>query len=832
MAERITLTIDNQTVSVPAGTLVVDAAKMIGIDIPVFCYHPKMEPAGMCRLCLVEIGRPVRDRTSGELVKDENGQLKIVFGAKLETSCTTPVSEGMVVNTTKEDVQEARKDMLTFLLTSHPLDCPVCDKGGECPLQNLTLKHGPGTSRFRYDDKKHLAKHLPLGELIILDRERCIQCGRCVRFQHDIVDDPVLHFHDRGRSMEIQTSSEPGFDSIFSGNTTDICPVGALTTTDFRFGARPWELKPVASICSQCPVGCNLTINVRREAKSGGQSVIKRIMPRQNEQVNEIWICDKGRLAYHFVESERRLTQPFIRKNGELVPATWEEAYQRVEDQLRIENARMVSLVGGRLANEDLFNIAQLTESKRGKPVLYSQMSGGELTSQIGLGVGTNFADLGKGTVILVVASDLHQEAPIWWLRVKQAVQQGAVLIVAEARASRLDKFATHIIRYNFGEEAATLSAFMKDAESNSPFAEATKAFASAENGIVIYGSEGLGLTGSEHLSKACAKLLIDYGFYGKKNNGLLAVWESANTQGAWDMGFRPDRSLKGTLREADILLVAAADPAGDEPLLAEAVKEADFVVVHELFMSATAKLADVVFPVLAQPEREGSYTSGERRVQRFNRAIVRSDGPRADYDITAHIGRQLGLNLEGRSPVLVMKQLAEKIPAYRDVSYTSLSVVEQQWPIVGRSDLYFGGTGYDNHDGLGVQLQSAAERGEELALGALIVSDPPIEISSGLRVVPVNALYDRGQMLQDTLLLALRLTPQAIWMHPQLAENYGLQADDHVFVTTALWEMEYGVRLDESLPRDTAVVARSNGFPIQAPLFVQIQRLILKPEA
>ncbi len=182
-----------------------------------------------------------------------------------------------------EKVKAGREDILEFLLTSHPLDCPVCDKGGECPLQNLTLGYGPGESRYLFDEKKHLAKHHPLGELIMLDRERCIQCGRCVRFQKDIADDPVIGFSQRGRSLEIMTCSEPGFDSYWSGNTTDICPVGALTTMDFRFRARPWELRAAASICSHCPVGCNLTLNVRREAVSGGEWVVKRVMPRQNE---------------------------------------------------------------------------------------------------------------------------------------------------------------------------------------------------------------------------------------------------------------------------------------------------------------------------------------------------------------------------------------------------------------------------------------------------------------------------------------------------------------------------------------------------------------------
>src|SRR4030043_1368621 len=276
MKNMVSLTIDGKQVTVPEGTLIVNAAKQIGIDIPVFCYHPKMEPVGMCRQCLVEVGRPVIDRASGNAVVEADGSPKIQFGSKLETACSTPVSEGMVVIGSSPKAAAGRKDILEFLLTSHPLDCPICDKGGECPLQNLPMRYGPGQTRFNYAEKMHLAKKVPLGELIYLDRERCIQCGRCVRFQSIIADDPVIAFTDRGRGMEIFSCSEPGFDSYFSGNTTDICPVGALTTADFRFESRPWELCTTSSICPHCPVGCNLVINLRREGKSNGDLMIKR----------------------------------------------------------------------------------------------------------------------------------------------------------------------------------------------------------------------------------------------------------------------------------------------------------------------------------------------------------------------------------------------------------------------------------------------------------------------------------------------------------------------------------------------------------------------------
>src|SRR6266516_652141 len=229
-----------------------------------------------------------------------------------------------------------------------------------------TMAFGPGKSRFIYDEKFHLGKHVPLGDLIVLDQERCIQCARCIRFQDEIVGDPVLDFDERGRGMKIITQSDPGFDSIFSGNTTDICPVGALTTTDFRFEARPWELESQASICTQCPVGCNITLNTRREARANGDVVVKRVMPRQNEQVNEIWICDKGRFGHHHSRSENRITSPMIRKNGKLVEATWDEALNAVAAKLKL-NTSTGAIAGPMLSNEDLWELRRLVEGNSGK---------------------------------------------------------------------------------------------------------------------------------------------------------------------------------------------------------------------------------------------------------------------------------------------------------------------------------------------------------------------------------------------------------------------------------------------------------------------------------
>ncbi|MBM3144688.1 MAG: NADH-quinone oxidoreductase subunit NuoG [Chloroflexi bacterium] len=800
MTKEVTLTIDGKQVTVPEGTLVVDAAKKIGINIPVFCYHPKMEPVGMCRMCLVDIGRPVIDRQTKQPVLEEDGSTKIQFGGKLETACTVPVSEGMVVEGLSEKVKQGRKEIVEFLLTSHPLDCPICDKGGECPLQNLTMDHGPGESRFIYDDKIHFDKNVPLGDLIWLDRERCIQCARCIRFQREIADDAVLEFFHRGRATDIITNSEPGFDSYWSGNTTDICPVGALTTADFRFGARPWELKSAASICTHCPVGCNMTYNTRREAKSGGDIVIKRAMPRQNEWVNELWLCDKGRFAYHFAENENRLTQPLIRKGGNLTPTSWDDALALVADQFKNAGESLLTLVSGRLPNEDLFNLKKLTDGLGGKARLHSYMAGGDLVAQVGLSEGSNLAELGEGDVIVVVACDLEEEAPIWWLRVKATVQRGAKLIVANPRPTKLDRYATEIIRYQYGEEISAVRQVGN--------------LSYAENAVVFFGSDGIGLETSAALAITCANLLIQSGHAGKPNNGLVGVWPRANEQGAWDMGFRPGANLA----EAKALYIVGANPVGDDPAIAEIITQADFVVVQELFLTKTAELADVVLPAQAQIEREGTYTSGERRVQRFYPVVLPKVDTRPDFDIAAQIGAKVGVELKGRFPSLVMSQICAEVPGYESITYQRLAEVTEQWPIVGRGDLYYGGTSYENKQGLGIQLHS--QRG----FGTSKISN--YELPKGeVIAVPITLLYDRGSMIIPSEVLHPRIPEPYILVNPQ--DSLTLKTTDGMMVGISINGGESSnivVREDENVPQGFALIPRSMGVPIDKPRQFEIR--------
>lgn len=819
-AKMITLKIDSTPVTVPEGTMVVDAAMKIGNQIPVFCYHPKMRPVGMCRMCLVDIARPVIDRATGQPVLEADGNPKMQFGSKLETACTTPVSEGMLVVTASEKVKAARKDVVEFLLTSHPLDCPVCDKGGECPLQNLTMAHGVGQSRFVFAEKSHAQKHVRLGELIWLDRERCIQCGRCVRFQHEVVDDPVINFFNRGRALEIITDSEPGFASIFSGNTTDICPVGALTTADFHFGARPWEMNASASICNQCAVGCNIVHNVRREAKSGGRTVIKRVMPRQNESVNEIWMCDKGRFTYHYTESEKRLSTPLIRKGDTLEEATWDEALELVAEKFKSAGSSLLTLAGGRLSNEDLFNIRQLNPT--GTNRMYSSMAGGEHTTQSGMVPGSNFSLMGKGTTILVVACDLHEEAPVWWLRVKQAAERGATVINVNPRATRLDKVASHTVRYAYGEEATTMALFMpeKVAEANETLHKAAEAFSQAENAVILYGSEGLSLEGSAALAQACADLLQRTRHIERPNNGLIGVWPNGNTQGAWELGFSTSSELSSELGKSLAVLVAGADPAGDDLGLAMALERSAFVVVQDLFLTETANLADVVLPALPYTEREGSITSGERRVQRYYPAVPARPGAKADFVITAAIAHKMGLTVEGRAASLVMAQIAKSNPVFEGLSYQTLAEAPEQFPVVGRNDVYYGGTSYENSQGIGVQLPLATAR--EIAKAH---APETVKTGSGqVLVVPVTKLYDLGQTVLPSSLLAQRLAQPVLTLNPQTAAAVKINADQIVMFELNGRHILVGIRLDETVPQGMALLPRSVNVPFNQPLAVELK--------
>ena len=823
------VTIDGKTVQVPANVVVVAAAKATGVHIPVFCYHPKLEPVGMCRMCLVEVGTPRIDPATKKPALDEKGNPIIAWMPKLQTACTTVVSEGMAVRTNTPAVADARRAVLEFLLTSHPLDCPICDKGGECPLQDHTLAYGPGVSRFRVESKFHNEKHVPLGPLVMLDRERCIQCSRCIRFQDELADDPVLGFADRGRALEIVTLDDPPFDSKFSGNTIDICPVGALTSRDFRFSARTFELNDKPSICAHCSVGCNLLIGERDHA-------IQRITPRENEAVNDIWLCDKGRFVHHYAVSPDRLTQPLMREGGELVPVSWFDAITAIVSRFNtVKNEYAGEVLGGlagdRVANEDLYLFQKLFREVIGSNNLdhrvgWSQWNAGEeLVRNFGAGAGTNLGNLGKNTTILVLGADPEEEQPVIRMRLSKSARQGANLIVASGRLTKLAKHAKQALIYRFGAEAFFLlgllraiagenlfknelpAGFKAELGKHTPegYAEkcgasadallvAARALATAENALVLFGRELMfAIQQDPAVESLTAALVAATGHIGRKDNGVIALYPHNNSTGAFDLGIVPD---KGAGREAltkqgmswremasgkpRALYVMGCDPARDVP----GFRKPNFLVVQDLFLTETAKQADVVLPAQSWAEREGTCTNTERRVQYFRAAIKPRGEARPDWAIIQELARQMGANWQYRSAAEVMGEIAERVPLYAGITHERLAVAERQRSSV----LTTGGESVEPvqialgelfGDVSGVQWPSLAEADPSAKFDLKWVEpiagrDVSAERLRSLAIA--RSLYDRGTMVKPSTIVQSRVPKPFVELNSHDAEELSIE--------------------------------------------------------
>ncbi len=877
MSNLVTLSIDGVEVSVPKGTLVVEAAKQAGNEIPVFCYHSKLKSVGMCRMCLVMVGTPARDRATGQLQLDDDGQPVIRFFPKPQTACTTPVSEGMVVITQSEESLADRTAVLEFLLTSHPLDCPICDKGGECSLQDLAYAHGPGKSRFPYQDKHHGPKRQSLGDLIILDTERCILCTRCVRFQDEIAGDPVLVVENRGRDARIVSYSVPTFDSKYAGNTTDICPVGALTTRDFRFGARSWELTNVASVCNLCGVGCNTVLGTRDDA-------IKRVMPRQNEAVNEIWLCDKGRFGHHFNDSQNRLTAPLIKKNGQFVEASWDEALSLVAQKLDAAGANAGGIAGAHLSNEDLYLFQKLFRSQLNSNNIDHRVGlnavSDEITHQVGAGVGTDIGRLDKNAAVLVVGADLDEEAPVLYLRVRGAARKGAHLINAGGRWTKLDTIAQTSLRYRYGTETnllwamvvtileeelwdktfvaqhlpnfAQLQAAMK---AHSPkmaakligipeeaLRAAARAFAQAENGLILFGLES---GGSASLQTAAKTLALITGHAGRANNGVIAVLPHANSRGAADLGVLPhyapgyaplaetglsaQQMLKAESKLSALYLIAA-DPAAESESARAALQVADFVVVQDLFMTPTAQLADVVLPAQAVAERDGSYTSIERRVQAFDAAVPAPPNTREDWRIIAAIAANLGADWAFNAADDVMLEINSAVPLYAHSSFENLL---SPISLERKSSHYiYSGTSFTANAREGVQWATLAEQPDSAF--DLKFMPPEKEPPQGdLTLVAPRVLYDGGTLIGEAEIIAAHIHQPAAALSRYDAKRLNLNDGDEATFTVNGVSLTLPVRVNRLTPRGVVLIPRNlKGFPAEKLLDGQGHVSVVEVEA
>lgn len=708
MPDEVTLTIDGQQITVPEETLVLEAAKMLGIDIPVFCYHHKLEPVGACRQCLVDIeGFP-----------------------KPQVSCSTKVADGMVVRTNTPEVKQMWKSTLEFLLINHPLDCPVCDRGGECPLQDNTFAYGPTDSRFEHE-KRHFEKPVPLSALVLLDRERCILCFRCVRFQREIADHPEILVANRGYGDYIDIFPGKPFESNFSGNTIELCPVGALLSSVFRFRARPWEMTCTESICPDCGVGCNMEIHDRRERH------VVRFVARTNDEVNEDWLCDRGRFNSTFINDPERLVRPLVRKNGELQEATWEEALTTAIDLMRRAGDRTAGLGSSSRTNEQNYlfqkfmrlvigtnNIDFTIEprSADGADALASGLSSGMFNGSI--------RDIPKSEVILSIGSDISFDLPLIDLWMKKAVRRhGSKLIFAYPLAAELAKYASVFLPYHEGREAEFIAELSSAIEGLvwQPMAGVDRE--SIESAVeILKNTKSVSVLVSESLLRSAERgrdildslnWLIDaFRGFGTEVSAMLLTREG-NAQGAMDAGLLPgyypgyrkiapdtraemedfwgakppgERGLSGwdiiTKSGNDIsaLWIMGLDPLrhpiyGDETT--QALGKLDSLIVQDYFLTDTARMAHVVLPSCTFAETKGTFTNTERRIQRMNSAIRRIGDCLPDTDIilkAAFLAGAAGFDF-GRVES-IYEELSHVVPGYNGITYDSLGPFGRQWEV------------------------------------------------------------------------------------------------------------------------------------------------------
>ena len=500
----VTLTVDGKEVTVPQGTLIIRAAEQVGVEVPRFCDHPLLEPVGACRQCYVEI----------------EGQ------RKLFTSCTTAVAPGMVVRTqnTSDEAHQAQVANLEFLLLNHPLDCPVCDRGGECPLQDQAMAFGPGESR--YDEPKRVyEKPIALSPLVNLDRERCVLCARCTRFCDEISGDRFIELFARGAGERVAIAAGEDFASPFSGNTVQICPVGALTSTPYRFVARPFDLSSADSVCQHCSAGCNVKVDLRR-----GQVV--RVLARDNLEVNDAWTCDKGRYAFRHPDLPSRVTTPLIRDHG-LEPAPFSEVFERIAEWS--SGGRVAFLAGGRLLDEDAYALSKLARTVFGTNDLDHRRTfhGGHAEERsAATALGTTYRDLERASVIVLAGLDAEQEVPILNLRIRKAVRRGAQVFVIHPRRTRLHDVAEHLLCRPEHQTYALERIHDGDAPADSFEARVAEALRAA-------GAQGVVLAG-DRLAEHPLAADVAFSVAQKYGARFSLVPRRANQQGALRAGIHP----------------------------------------------------------------------------------------------------------------------------------------------------------------------------------------------------------------------------------------------------------------------------------------------------
>ena len=781
----IQLTIDGREVRAPEGMMLVDAAKQGDIEIPYFCYEPKLgSPVGACRMCLVEIeGIP-----------------------KLQTSCSTPVKDGMVVHTQTDRVHTAQNAIVEFLLVNHPLDCPVCDKGGECPLQDITFGWGLGRSRF-IEPKRHFEKPLALSPLVAIDRERCILCYRCVRFSQEISEDYQLIFTERGAHTFVGTHDGHPYVAPFSGNIVELCPVGALTSRPYRFRARPWDIEGAGGICTLCPSQCNVEFTVRDEkvmrvrsrdatgAATGGG-------PNGNDDVDDGWMCDKGRFAYQAIHVDERITQPLVRDGGTLRAVSWERALGDAAGLARHKGA-VGALVGGQATNEEGFLIQRLMREALNSNDLDSR-EGSQVPAELMRALAApalqaTVPDLEFAHTVLLVGCEPQDDAPILDLRIRKGVRRrGVRLVIASARPSALDPNAGLIRRYAPGDEAAFLTALdaalAGDAAAGDPrtadMAELADYLRSGGEDVVIMWSE-------RRLDPAALRALLSIaerlGLADRAGAGLLEIPAGANGRGLREAGVLPDsgpgyssdvpgEGETGRGRSAREIAQAAADgeigalylfqtdPLRDQPdraLWEAALARAGVVVAHaSVLTEGLAEHANVIFPAESHAEKEGTVVHPDGRLQRLRTAIAHPGQVRSGWWVVAELAKSAGLDTGVLTSPMAFAQLVEAVPFYRGLTLDDIGGRGLRWQEREGASAFPtpAAVSAEAEGSAGSSLDAGAPANGALRLGTYrsIWAAPEVELSPALKFT---------------------IARQQIEISPEDAERLGIAPDDAVEV-------------------------------------------------
>jgi NADH-quinone oxidoreductase subunit G len=652
--KTITFTIDGLEVKAPENAMLVDAAKHGDVEIPVFCYEPKLgNPVGACRMCLVEIeGIP-----------------------KLQTGCSTPVKDGMVVHTQTDRVKTAQQSVVEFLLINHPLDCPVCDKGGECPLQDITFGWGPGHSRF-IEPKRHFVKPLALSPTIAIDRERCILCYRCARFSQEISEDNQLVLLERGAHSYISTFDGHPYVAPFSGNIVELCPVGALTSRPYRFRARPWDIEDAGSVCTLCPAQCNVTLTVRDDR-------VLRVLARENDEVDDGWLCDAGRFAYPALGGDERIAEPLIRDGGELRPVSWERALQAAASGLKRAGSRTGALAGGQASNEEGLLLSRLLREGLGSPHLDSRRAGTlplELHRALSdPALQARVSDLEFAHAVLVLDADPIEDMPILDLRLRKGIRRHGMRLVQASGADLLDNGRLdEVVRQlrDAGEEIVIL--WHERLTSGPDGAAGAQALLDLAGTLSLAGVDGAGLL--EIPAATNGRGLREAGVLPNARPGLSALEDEPG---------RDARAIAEGLADGELaaLYLFQSDPLEDLPdreLWEQALERASTVVAHATFLTDGLRAhADVVFPAEAYAEKEGTVVHPDGRLQRLRPAVARPGkfgSTLAGWQILADLAARLDLDLGALTASMASQQLFDAVPFYDGLSLEEIGGRGVRW--------------------------------------------------------------------------------------------------------------------------------------------------------